>query len=117
MMRRIFTSVLAFAIGFTGALLAAHRSGPATRRTNGELLGKLDLPRFCVNRNGDRSLALLVQPTAHGWRCASRPNGIFLASEINYDEACRGQFGKQTYAKAWDASWPYSWECFFGKKP
>jgi hypothetical protein len=116
-MRRLLTSTLVFAIGFAGATLAAHRSGPVAHRSNGELLGKVDLTKFCVDRNGDRSLALLVQPTAYGWRCASRPNGIFLASEINYDEACRGQFGKQSFAKTWDAAWPYSWECFYGKKP
>jgi hypothetical protein len=116
-MRRLLTSSLAFIVCFGGAVLAAQRSGPNVRRTNGELLGKIDLAKSCADRHGDRSVAVLVHPTAYGWRCASRPNGIFLTSEINFDEACHEQFEKLTFARSWDEAWPYSWECFYGRRP
>lgn len=116
-MRRLLLAAFSFALGLGGAVAVAQITGAASTRTQGYVLGPLDLDRYCQSRYGERAIPLLSRPVAAGWRCAWRPNGIFAADEVDYGQACEVLFGTPAYAVATDPAWPYSWQCRYGSAP
>jgi hypothetical protein len=114
--KRLVIAAAAFLVGLGGAWMAASLSTRSEPRPNGELLGDADFTAHCHRNFGEMSVAVLDRPDAFGWRCASRPNGIFATIEVDVDALCNEQFGSPAYANAWDTKWPYSWECFYGNR-
>lgn len=103
--------VLGFAVGFIAALgiiLVTELSGNTPR--SGELLGRLDVTAHC--RQGDEPLeAALRSDDAYGWRCVGRRNGIWGFEEVDFDAACRNQYGRRARATTTDPESPDAWQC------
>ena len=116
-MRRLLLALFAFLLGLGGAVSAAQLTGAATTRSQGNPLGSIDFDLYCVSLYGEPAIPLLSRPTASGWQCAWRPNGIFAAQPVDFDQACEVQYGAPAFARSTDPDWPYSWECRYGSAP
>lgn len=113
-MRRALLALFAFALGLGGAVAAAQLTDAAGAVRQGDVLGTIDLERYCRDLYGERAIPLLSRPVADGWQCAWRPNGIFDVEPIDIDDLCRLQYGDPSFAVSTDPTWPYSWECRYG---
>ncbi len=111
-MNQLTRSALALSVGFVGATIifqAAEQGRPGDSEP--VVLGQVDVFDYCHEVFGSNASALLVGGDAFGWRCSYRPNGVFLLSEINFDEACVLAYGNAVSSN-WDESDPYAWECW-----
>jgi hypothetical protein len=116
-MRRLLLALFAFLLGFGGAIAAAQLTGAANTRSQGYPLGAIDFDQYCQSMYGERAIPLLSRPTASGWQCNWRPNGIFAAEPVDFDQACAVQYGAPAFAQVIDPDWPYSWQCRYGSAP
>ena len=114
-MHRLTRSGLALVIGF-GLSTVAIEVGHAfqQKEASGVKLGILDFRKYCEKTFGERASAVSVRPDALGWRCGAAPNGIYASYDIEVDKACTVLYSQKAHAKSYDASYPYSWECFRG---
>lgn len=115
-MNRVVRAVAALVVGFAIAALALRVSAQSTDPPGTEL-GELDFRAYCTEAYGDRAAAVTVRTDAYGWRCAARPNGLFITYEVVTDDACERLFGAPAYAVASDPAWIYSWHCYRGPRP
>lgn len=103
--------LLGFAVGFAaaiGIILATELSSNTAR--SGEVLGRLDVQEYC--RANDEPLdAALRTDDAFGWRCVGRRNGIWGFEEVDFDAACRSQYGSRARAVSTDREAADSWQC------
>lgn len=110
-MNRLTRSALAIGVGFVGATAIFQAAGPESDDENGPTVaGQVNVFTYCREIYGTGASALLVGGNAFSWRCSSRPNGIFLLTEINFDEACALKYDGSA-SNNWDESDPYAWEC------
>lgn len=103
--------IIGFAAGFTitlGIIVATELS--TNRPNSGELLGPLDLVAYC-DQGDEPLMAALRTEDAYGWRCVGRRNGIFGFDEIDFDAACRHQYGRHARAVTNNPDAADSWEC------
>lgn len=103
--------LLGFAVGFAtalGIIVVTEASGNIPRR--GEVLGSLDVAAYCRQTEEPLEPALREQD-AYGWRCVGRRNGIWGFEEVDYDAACRSQYGRRARATTTDPESPDSWTC------
>jgi hypothetical protein len=81
---------------------------PMTARAE-QVLGGLDLDKYCKKLYGDGSKAVLVEQTAWGWRCTTKEDKVPLPM----GNACRYQYkNDNAYARPTDERDPFSWKCF-----
>lgn len=110
LMRRL----LGFGVGFVtalGIIVATELSSNTPR--SGEVLGRLDVTAYC--RAGDEPLeAALRSEDAYGWRCVGRRNGIWGFDEVDFDAACRSQYGSRARAVTTDRQSANAWQCVVG---
>lgn len=111
-MNRVARSALALSVGF-GGTAAVLRATNATNDapTEPTVIGPMDVSRYCRSGFGDDAGAVLVGTNEYGWRCATRPNGLFELTEIDFDAACSALYGPGLEARNWEAGNAYAWEC------
>lgn len=110
-MNRILRSALALLVGFVGAsavFAAVDRDQPVT---NGAIVGDIDVFEYCRAKHGADASAVLTNSNAFGWRCTTRPNGIFLLVDVDFNDACRSFFDETAVSSSTDETDPYSWVC------
>ncbi|MCU1504098.1 MAG: hypothetical protein JWM12_3452 [Ilumatobacteraceae bacterium] len=113
-MKRILRSAAALLFGFGVTIAALGVSAKVSEDKNGSYIGKLDFQRYCQLTYGTTAGAYAVAQDAYGWRCATRPNGLFTPRQIVADLACEKLYGTPSHAQTFDATWLFSWECFRG---
>lgn len=111
--RAVVRGTLAFAVGFTGALLTVLAADLTEERADAveRVVGTPDFFEYCRDSIDDRASAHLESRDAYGWRCAARRNGIFDLEPIDAGAVCRFQYGEEAVAETVDATSPYSWRC------
>jgi hypothetical protein len=104
--------VIAAALGFSAAYVvgSASQLGSQQRPVEIEVLGELDLARYCRERYGPNMSVTLVAENSFGWRCAGRRNGLWGTDAIDLGEACRTQYGPRARPRD-DPDTPYGWVC------
>lgn len=115
-MKRWVRSALAVLIGFlatSAAFAAIEAQNGRAEQVDPTLLGTVNTFDYCRDEFGNASAAVLVGDGAWAWRCVFTSNNVFQEERIDFDAACRTQHASNdAYASAWDASNPYSWQCF-----
>ena len=106
---------LGFAFGFGLSISAVIVSDALSHRQDA-LLGSLDFTAYCQQEYGSGSVAVLTRTDTTGWRCATRANGLFNTVDLDPSSACDALFDGRAFAKAYDVSRPYSWQCFRGQQ-
>lgn len=109
--RRVSAAAFALVIGFGIGTVAIEADGLRTLFRSGELLGTLDMFRFCDTRYGESASASLAGDDAYSWQCVVR-KPIFATKAIDVDDACSEQWGVPARAHTSDPDQPYSWECY-----
>lgn len=103
--------IVGFTAGFLIALSIILVTDASTNRpVGGEVLGELDLMAYC-DGGIDPLMAALRTDDAFGWRCVGLRNGIWGFDEIDFDAACRQQYGRRAQARTTDPEQPDSWQC------
>lgn len=103
--------LLGFTVGFAtalGIIVVTEASDNILRR--GEVLGSLDVAAYCRQAEVPLEPALR-EPDAYGWRCVGRRNGIWGFEEVDFDAACRHQYGDRARAVTTDRQSADSWTC------
>lgn len=109
--RAVAALVVGFAIGAMALQVSARSADPP-----GTDLGELDFRAYCERVYGERAEAVSMRTDAYGWRCAARPNGLFITYEIVTDDACETLFGDPAYADLADPRGVYGWRCYRGPR-
>lgn len=105
---------LAFGVGFVGAIATIQAidlvedDDPVRSRV---VVGVLDVDRHCKSLEGEQLTAVLVSSDAFGWRCVGRRNGLWDREPVDFQAACRAQYGERTWAESADEGSPTSWVC------
>lgn len=110
-MNKLTRSALALCVGFAGTTAILQAAGPSRDDPPPTVIGPLDMSRYCRAAFDMESGAVLVGQTEYGWRCATRPNGLFELVEFNFDDACRVLYDVALSARNWDPGNAYAWEC------
>ncbi len=110
--RALLRRIVGFSVGFATALviIVATEMSWSAETVASRVLGPLDVFEHC--RNSEFELeAALRHDDAYGWRCVGRRNGIWGLDELDFDAACREQFGEGASAVTADPASPYAWQC------
>ena len=109
-LRRIRNALCAGIVGFiaTAAVLEAN---DLRDRRPGQILGGIQIHRYCEDTFGEGATALRVANDAYGWMCAVE-DPIFNLREIDMDDVCTTQHDVPAEARPLDVSLPDSWRCY-----
>lgn len=108
--RALLRRIIGFTVGFATALviIVATEMSRNAETVASETLGPLDVFEHCRDSGLE---AALRDDDAYGWRCVGRRNGIWGFDELDFDAACRRQYGDGASAATDDPTSPYAWQC------
>ena len=108
-MNRRLRGGLALVGGFVAAVAAG--SVDLQRGAEVEVLGIVELNRYCTANIGSGSAATLIGDDATSWRCGEPRGGGPGSAVIDFERLCRQQFGSDARPRTSDSSSPYAWQC------